>query len=71
MTAACIVLICIPLPLAATSDYRQSLQFQNLNEEKRNIRLEVRAWLIMQLIDNSIFVGLIFKNASCICAGNP
>lgn len=25
----------------ATSDYRQSLQFQNLNEEKRNIHLEV------------------------------
>ncbi|MQL79888.1 hypothetical protein Taro_012330 [Colocasia esculenta] len=25
----------------AVSDYRQSLQFQNLNEEKRNIRLEV------------------------------
>ncbi|XP_052181723.1 calcium-transporting ATPase 9, plasma membrane-type [Diospyros lotus] len=27
--------------VTATSDYRQSLQFQNLNEEKRNIRLEV------------------------------
>ncbi|KAM7471943.1 hypothetical protein LguiA_010126 [Lonicera macranthoides] len=27
--------------VTATSDYRQSLQFQNLNEEKRNIKLEV------------------------------
>ncbi|XP_024969882.1 calcium-transporting ATPase 9, plasma membrane-type [Cynara cardunculus var. scolymus] len=27
--------------VTATSDYRQSLQFQNLNEEKRNIRIEI------------------------------
>lgn len=27
----------------AVSDYRQSLQFQNLNEEKQNIQLEVCA----------------------------
>ncbi|KAL8046370.1 hypothetical protein ABFX02_08G173200 [Erythranthe guttata] len=27
--------------VTATRDYRQSLQFQNLNEEKRNIKLEV------------------------------
>lgn len=27
--------------VTATSDYRQSLQFQNLNDEKRNIQLEV------------------------------
>ncbi|XP_049392928.1 calcium-transporting ATPase 9, plasma membrane-type isoform X1 [Solanum stenotomum] len=27
--------------LTATSDYRQSLRFQNLNEEKRNIQVEV------------------------------
>uniref|UniRef100_A0A7N0RGP8 Calcium-transporting ATPase n=1 Tax=Kalanchoe fedtschenkoi TaxID=63787 RepID=A0A7N0RGP8_KALFE len=27
--------------VTATSDYKQSLQFQNLNEEKRNIRLQV------------------------------
>ncbi|KAL9151930.1 hypothetical protein ABFS82_11G085900 [Erythranthe guttata] len=27
--------------VTATSDYRQSLQFQNLNEEKRNIKLEM------------------------------
>ncbi|XVF23215.1 hypothetical protein REPUB_Repub13aG0017800 [Reevesia pubescens] len=27
--------------VTATSDYRQSLQFQNLNEEKQNIQLEV------------------------------
>ncbi|KAG6425756.1 hypothetical protein SASPL_109960 [Salvia splendens] len=27
--------------VTATSDYRQSLQFQNLNEEKRNIQVEV------------------------------
>lgn len=27
--------------LSAISDYRQSLRFQNLNEEKRNIQLEV------------------------------
>ncbi|KAK4394994.1 Calcium-transporting ATPase 9, plasma membrane-type [Sesamum angolense] len=29
--------------VTAISDYRQSLQFQNLNEEKRNIQLEVPA----------------------------
>jgi Ca2+-transporting ATPase len=27
--------------IAATTDYKQSLQFQNLNEEKQNISLEV------------------------------
>ncbi|MCD7466931.1 Calcium-transporting ATPase 9, plasma membrane-type [Datura stramonium] len=27
--------------VTATSDYRQSLRFQNLNEEKRNIQVEV------------------------------
>lgn len=27
--------------ITATSDYRQSLQFQNLNEQKRNIHVEV------------------------------
>jgi Ca2+-transporting ATPase len=27
--------------IAATTDYKQSLQFQNLNEEKQNINLEV------------------------------
>lgn len=58
-------------PLAATSDYRQSLQFQNLNDEKRNIRLEVRASMIMQLIDGTFFDGLIFKSALCICPGYP
>lgn len=26
---------------AAVSDYKQSLQFQNLNEEKQNIQMEV------------------------------
>ncbi|XP_039009543.1 calcium-transporting ATPase 9, plasma membrane-type-like [Hibiscus syriacus] len=31
----------IVILVTATSDYRQSLQFQNLNEEKRNIQLEV------------------------------
>ncbi|OMO65525.1 Cation-transporting P-type ATPase [Corchorus olitorius] len=31
----------IVIVVTATSDYRQSLQFQNLNEEKRNIQLEV------------------------------
>lgn len=29
---------------AAISDYRQSLQFQNLNEEKQNIQIEVVMW---------------------------
>ncbi|XP_077237396.1 calcium-transporting ATPase 5, plasma membrane-type-like [Tasmannia lanceolata] len=33
--------VIIVIVFTATSDYRQSLQFQNLNEEKRNIRLEV------------------------------
>ena len=71
VNAVCIILICVPFPLAATSDYRQSLQFQNLNEEKRNIHVEVRAWMIMQLIDDIIFVGLIFESASSTCLGYP
>lgn len=71
MISACVILISIHFPLAATSDYRQSLQFQNLNEEKRNIRLEVRAWMIMHLMDDIIFAGLIFGSTSCTCLGYP
>lgn len=71
MAAACNLLICIPFPLVATSDYRQSLQFQNLNEEKRNIRLEVSFWITMQLMNNIIFAGLIFEIVSCTCPGYP
>ncbi|XP_065042561.1 calcium-transporting ATPase 5, plasma membrane-type-like [Musa acuminata AAA Group] len=33
--------VILVIVVTAVSDYRQSLQFQNLNEEKRNIRLEV------------------------------
>ncbi|XP_019086695.1 PREDICTED: calcium-transporting ATPase 10, plasma membrane-type [Camelina sativa] len=33
--------VLLVIVVTATSDYRQSLQFQNLNEEKRNIRIEV------------------------------
>ncbi|CAN6915337.1 unnamed protein product [Brassica oleracea] len=33
--------VLLVIVVTATSDYRQSLQFQNLNEEKRNIRVEV------------------------------
>lgn len=33
--------VMLVIVVTATSDYRQSLQFQNLNEEKRNIRLQV------------------------------
>ncbi|KAG5538097.1 hypothetical protein RHGRI_025250 [Rhododendron griersonianum] len=33
--------VLLVIVVTATSDYRQSLQFQNLNEEKRNIHLEV------------------------------
>ncbi|XP_010276717.1 PREDICTED: calcium-transporting ATPase 10, plasma membrane-type [Nelumbo nucifera] len=33
--------VLLVIVVTAVSDYRQSLQFQNLNEEKRNIRLEV------------------------------
>ncbi|XP_021895927.1 calcium-transporting ATPase 9, plasma membrane-type [Carica papaya] len=33
--------VLLVIVVTATSDYRQSLQFQNLNEEKRNIQLEV------------------------------
>lgn len=35
---------------AAVSDYKQSLQFQNLNEEKQNIQMEVS---IMQCNNSS------------------
>lgn len=34
----------------AISDYRQSLQFQNLNKEKRNIQLEVCAQMFVFII---------------------
>ncbi|CAA7048833.1 unnamed protein product [Microthlaspi erraticum] len=33
--------VLLVIVVTATSDYRQSLQFQNLNEEKRNITIEV------------------------------
>ncbi|KAH7671707.1 P-type ATPase protein [Dioscorea alata] len=33
--------VILVIVVTAVSDYRQSLQFQNLNDEKRNIRLEV------------------------------
>ncbi|WOL13466.1 calcium-transporting ATPase 10, plasma membrane-type-like isoform X2 [Canna indica] len=33
--------VIIVIVVTAVSDYRQSLQFQNLNEEKRNVHLEV------------------------------
>ncbi|KAL6998671.1 Calcium-transporting ATPase 9, plasma membrane-type, partial [Sarracenia purpurea var. burkii] len=33
--------VILVIVVTATSDYRQSLQFQDLNEEKRNIHLEV------------------------------
>ncbi|WZZ24500.1 hypothetical protein YC2023_007901 [Brassica napus] len=33
--------VLLVIVVTATSDYRQSLQFQNLNEEKRNIHVEV------------------------------
>ncbi|KAJ0090071.1 hypothetical protein Patl1_14094 [Pistacia atlantica] len=35
--------VILVIVVTAISDYRQSLQFQNLNEEKRNIHLEVPA----------------------------
>lgn len=35
------MLLLLPFCLPAVSDYRQSLQFQNLNAEKQNIQLEV------------------------------
>lgn len=37
----CSFIILFFFSFTAISDYRQSLQFQNLNEEKRNIHLEV------------------------------
>ncbi|KAL3528503.1 hypothetical protein ACH5RR_007825 [Cinchona calisaya] len=44
--------------VTATSDYRQSLQFQNLNEEKRNIQLEViRGGRREKMSINDIVVG--------------
>ncbi|KAL1367219.1 hypothetical protein AAHE18_02G036200 [Arachis hypogaea] len=33
--------VILVIVVTATSDYKQSLQFRDLNEEKRNIRLEV------------------------------
>ncbi|KAK9281132.1 hypothetical protein L1049_004025 [Liquidambar formosana] len=53
--AFAVVLVII---VTATSDYRQSLQFQNLNEEKRNIHLEViRDGRPMKVSVHDIVVG--------------
>lgn len=49
--------------MSAVSDYRQSLQFQNLNEEKQNIQLEVcvlfHRWNIKThfWIQNCLYIG--------------
>ncbi|KAI3437157.1 Cation_ATPase_C domain-containing protein [Psidium guajava] len=44
--------------VTAVSDYRQSLQFQNLNEEKRNIQLEVmRGGRMIKISIHDIVVG--------------
>ncbi|KAL4274256.1 hypothetical protein AHAS_AhasUnG0011300 [Arachis hypogaea] len=40
LKVSCSTLFLSPLPFVAISDYKQSLQFRDLNE-KRNIRLEV------------------------------
>ncbi|XP_030551279.1 calcium-transporting ATPase 9, plasma membrane-type-like isoform X2 [Rhodamnia argentea] len=44
--------------VTAVSDYRQSLQFQNLNEEKRNIQLEImRGGRMVKVSIHDIVVG--------------
>lgn len=44
--------------VTAVSDYRQSLQFQNLNEEKRNIQLEImRGGRMIKVSIHDIVVG--------------
>jgi hypothetical protein len=45
------MLLLLSFCLSAVSDYRQSLQFQNLNAEKQNIQLEVCSIIIL-LKDN-------------------
>jgi len=47
-----ILTLCCYFCLSAVSDYRQSLQFQNLNAEKQNIQLEVCKIII--LLKNNI-----------------
>ncbi|KAL0726682.1 hypothetical protein Bca4012_022775 [Brassica carinata] len=42
--------VLLVIVVTATSDYRQSLQFQNLNEEKRNIHLEAISYLSILVI---------------------
>ncbi|KAI4377205.1 hypothetical protein MLD38_014873 [Melastoma candidum] len=50
--------VALVIVVTAVSDYRQSLQFQNLNEEKRNIRLEVvRAGRRVEVSIYDIVVG--------------
>ncbi|CAN1780220.1 Calcium-transporting ATPase 9, plasma membrane-type [Linum perenne] len=39
--ASIFIAVILVIVVTAVSDYRQSLQFQNLNDEKRNIQLEV------------------------------
>ncbi|KAH0901267.1 hypothetical protein HID58_040770 [Brassica napus] len=42
--------VLLVIVVTATSDYRQSLQFQNLNEEKRNIHVEAISYLSILVI---------------------
>ncbi|XP_021895915.1 calcium-transporting ATPase 9, plasma membrane-type-like isoform X2 [Carica papaya] len=50
--------VLLVIVVTATSDYRQSLQFQNLNEEKRNIQLEVmRAGRTLKISIFDVVVG--------------
>ncbi|KAI4326214.1 hypothetical protein MLD38_031551 [Melastoma candidum] len=50
--------VILVITVTATSDYRQSLQFQNLNEEKRNIQLEVtRGGRMVKISIYDIVVG--------------
>ncbi|TYH70527.1 hypothetical protein ES332_D05G123700v1 [Gossypium tomentosum] len=50
--------VLLVIVVTATSDYRQSLQFQNLNEEKRNIQLEVvRGGRIVKVSIYDVVVG--------------
>ncbi|RWW50089.1 hypothetical protein BHE74_00043677 [Ensete ventricosum] len=48
---------CILSSSLAVSDYRQSLQFQNLNEEKRNIQLEVSWFYCAVPADGVLITG--------------
>ena len=56
------MLLLLQFCLPAVSDYRQSLQFKNLNAEKQNIQLEVCKIILLSQITHHVEVKLIMNS---------